>query len=181
MLQRRMTLLRGTNLVTHQLLRALGTPDGPPYRAEGTPCPRRFVDAFLLDWVGPMSPHSRLQKYLHDWRTFPADAALAYRNNGMGGVWDAVAARSVHRVVRTGRMIVFAQPLEGVAELPLPAGVAIGALRESDWPALESLVTGREMDRFRHPGGRTVEFAWSHGEARVPLAMPGWPRRSART
>jgi ribosomal protein S18 acetylase RimI-like enzyme len=109
-----------------------------------------------------MSLPSRLQKYLHDWRTFPGDAALAYRNNGVGGLWDAVAARSVHRVVRTGRMIVFAQPLEGVAELPLPSGITIGPLTEGDWLALESLVTAREMDRFRTlvARGRICLVAW---------------------
>jgi GNAT superfamily N-acetyltransferase len=106
--------------------------------------------------------HSRLQKYLHDWRTFPADAAVAYRNNGVAGLWDALATRSIHRVVRTGRMIVFAQQLEAVAELPLPPGITIRPLSEADWPALGSLVTGREMERFRTlvACGRICVVAW---------------------
>ena len=38
-----------------------------------------------------------LAKYAADLASFPGDAALGYRNEGLRGVWDAVAARTRSR------------------------------------------------------------------------------------
>jgi GNAT superfamily N-acetyltransferase len=112
--------------------------------------------------VTRMSLQGRVQKYVHDWKTFPADAALAYRREGLRGLWDTVAPRSVYRVVRSGRMIVFSQPLDELPDVALPSGVTIAPLGEGDWPALASLVPQRELDRFRLlvSGGRICLVAW---------------------
>ena len=109
-----------------------------------------------------MSLQGRVQKYLHDWRTFPADASMAYRRDGVRGLWETVAPRSVYRIVRSGRMIVFSQSLDELPVVPLPAGVTIAPLGVNDWPALESLVPQRELDRFQLlvSGGRTCLVAW---------------------
>jgi len=93
-------------------------------------------------------------KYARDLRTFPADAALGWRHEHWRGVWDALAPRSFHRVFRSGRMVVFAQPLASAREIPPPEGVTLARLREQDWPALAKLVTQRDLERFRLLAGR---------------------------
>jgi GNAT superfamily N-acetyltransferase len=91
----------------------------------------------------------RLQNSLHDLRTLPGDTALAYRNEGVTGAWKAVAARSLHRIIRTGKLIVFAQQLDRDLEpVPLP-GLRITRATEGNWPALGSLRGQRELGRLR--------------------------------
>jgi GNAT superfamily N-acetyltransferase len=90
----------------------------------------------------------RFDKYLDDCRTFPGDATLGYRLSGMQGVWDAVAPRTIYRLVRAGHVIIFAQPLDGAPEIPPPPGVVIRRLSRDDWPALSALVTQRDLARF---------------------------------
>ena len=111
-------------------------------------------------------------KYARDLRTFPADAALAWRHEGWRGVWDTLAPRSLHRVFRSGRMVVFAQPLTSAREIPPPQGVTLALLREQDWPALGQLVSQRDLERFRlltgrghvgivaWRGARPIGYAW---------------------
>jgi GNAT superfamily N-acetyltransferase len=113
----------------------------------------------------------RFRKYLDDWRTFPADAALGFQKEGWHGVWLAFAPRSIYRFIRFGRLVVFAQPVDQL-ELPAPPGVTIRPLREEDWPALRTLMGERELNRFRilvaagHAGliawrdGRPIGYAW---------------------
>ncbi len=113
----------------------------------------------------------RLRKYLDDWRSFPADAALGFRKEGWHGVWLAFAPRSVYRVIRFGRLVVFAQPVDQLDQ-PLPSGVTIRPLSDEDWPALGTLMGERELNRCRilvaagHAGliawreGRPIGYAW---------------------
>jgi ribosomal protein S18 acetylase RimI-like enzyme len=136
-----------------------------------------------------MSLRDRLEKYWLDWRTFPADAALSYRNNGFPGIWKALAPRTVHRVFRHGRLIVFAQALDRVADILPPPGVRIAPVQASEWPALGSIVTRRDLNRFqglvaagRHclvawRGARPIGYAWVAERAgpdvsMVPLPLP---------
>lgn len=109
-----------------------------------------------------MSIRHALGKYLEDCRTFPADAALAYRHEGWRGVWQALAPRTVDRAFRTARMEVFAQSLDSAPEVPPPPGVRIALLGEADWPALSGLITQRDMVRFRTliAAGRHCLVAW---------------------
>ncbi|MFL5401801.1 MAG: GNAT family N-acetyltransferase [Gemmatimonadales bacterium] len=109
-----------------------------------------------------MSLRRRLNKYLRDWRTFPGDAALAYHNGGLREVWNTLAPRTLHRVVRTGRFIVFAQPLDRAADIAPPPGVTISPVSALDWEALATLVTQRQLDRFHAlvAAGRHLLIAW---------------------
>ena len=110
---------------------------------------------------------SKLGKYLVDCRTFPADAALSYRLTGMRGVWEVIADRTIYRVVRTGRVVVFAQLLESAPDVPAPAGVVIRALSGDDWPALSRIATQRTLASFRTlaANGRHGLVAWRGAEA----------------
>lgn len=109
-----------------------------------------------------MKIRAGIGKYVEDCRTFPADAALAYRHQGWRGVWDALAPRTIDRIVRTGRMLIFAQSLDTSPQVAPPPGVRIAPLSEADWPALSSLVTQRDLARFRAlaVAGRHGLIAW---------------------
>jgi len=113
----------------------------------------------------------RLKKYAHDLRTLPADAAVAWRLEGWRGVRDALAPRTLHRVFRRGRLVVYAQPVTGARDVPPPPGVRLAPLGRADWPALASLVTGRELERFRVLIGRghSCILAW-RGERPIGYA-----------
>ena len=128
-------------------------------------------------------------KYVRDLVTFPGDAATGYRNEGPRGVWDAVARRTVHRVVRSSRLVVFAQPLEGISEVPLPAGVTITRLRSEQVDDLATLAGTLDRERFRRllevgciglvawRGAAPIGYAWVATEMRpevtlCPLELP---------
>lgn len=101
-------------------------------------------------------------KYIADCRTFPSDAVLAYRLGGMAGVWDALAQRTLYRLVRTGHVVIFAQPLDAAPEISPPAGVRIQPLGTDDLPRLAGIVTQRDLVRFRGllAAGRHGLVAW---------------------
>ncbi len=109
-----------------------------------------------------MSIGRLLAKYVEDCRTFPKDAALAYGYEGWRGVWSALASRTIERLFRTGRVVIFAQPLDTAAEIAAPTGVRISPLTEADWPALSTLVSQRSLARFRAlvTAGRHCVVAW---------------------
>jgi GNAT superfamily N-acetyltransferase len=135
--------------------------------------------------VIPWSP----AKYVTDLVTFPGDAALAFRNEGVRGVWGAIAPRTVHRVVRACRLTVFAQPLHKIPDLRPPAGVSIAPLRLEQIPALSQIAGVLDRERFRRllqigcvglvawRGSRPVGYAWVATEMRpevsqCPLELP---------
>ncbi len=119
-----------------------------------------------------MTPRGRLQKYLTDLRTFPADAVAGWRREGWRGVGEALAPRTLHRVYRCGRFAVFAQPLEAARDLPPPAGVTITPLAEANLPALREIAPLTALERFRRllrhghhglvawRGERPIGYAW---------------------
>jgi ribosomal protein S18 acetylase RimI-like enzyme len=109
-----------------------------------------------------VSLRRRLDKYVRDWRTFPGDAALAYRNGGVREVWSAIAPRTLHRVWRSGRLIVFAQLLDQASDVAPPEGVTIARVSAHDWDALATLVSQRQLERFRGlvAAGRHLLIAW---------------------
>jgi GNAT superfamily N-acetyltransferase len=104
----------------------------------------------------------RLDKYLLDLRTFPADAALGYRRDGIRGVWRAVATRSLDRVLRGGRLIVFAHSLDGELGLSLPPGIRITRATDEELKALGPVTGQRDVSRFRSlvKNGRHCLIAW---------------------
>jgi GNAT superfamily N-acetyltransferase len=119
---------------------------------------------------------SRFHKYLHDLRTLPADTLLGYRQAGVSGAWNALAARSLHRLIRTGHLLVFAHSLDNLAVPTAPAGVRIALAEDEDWPALASLVGQREVSRFRalQAAGRRCLVAW-RGKVPVGYAWVAHP------
>ena len=90
-----------------------------------------------------------LAKYAADLASLPGDAALGYRNDGVRGVWEAVATRTVHRLIRASRLTVFAQTLERIPEVPPPLGVSIARLRADEVQALAPIAAERDRERFR--------------------------------
>ncbi len=126
-----------------------------------------------------------IRKYLMDLKTLPGDARLAYRHEGVRGVWKAVATRSLHRLIRTGRVIVFAQSIGEGPQIAPPPGVMIRMAGLSDRPAFASLAGEREGARFeqllrngRHcliawRGEKPVGYAWIAGHAGPDVTF--WP------
>lgn len=116
-----------------------------------------------------------LAKYVEDLNTLPGDAAIGYRNEGLRGAWEAVASRTVHRVIRASRLTVFAQTLEHVAEVTPPAGIRIARLGADHLEALAPIAGVRDRERFR----RLLEIgcvgiaAW-RGERPVGYAWVAW-------
>jgi GNAT superfamily N-acetyltransferase len=130
-----------------------------------------------------------LAKYVADLVTFPGDAALAYQNEGLRGVWGAIAPRTIHRVVRASRLTVFAQRLHEIPNVEPPAGVSIAPLRLEQIPLLSRIAGELDRERFRRlleigcvglvawRGGRPVGYAWVATEMRpevsqCPLDLP---------
>ncbi len=130
-----------------------------------------------------------LSKYAADLASLPGDAALGYRVEGLRGVWDAVASRTVHRLVRASRLTVFAQPLDRIPALAPPAGIAIVPLLPEQIPSLAAIVGERDRRRFGRllgigclglvawRGERPVGYAWVATEMRpevsqCPLELP---------
>jgi GNAT superfamily N-acetyltransferase len=124
----------------------------------------------------------QLAKYAADLVTLPGDLALGYRNEGFRGAWDAVAPRTLHRVFRTSRLTVFAQPLEQIPATELPPGIRITRLRAEDIPALAPIAGQRDRERFRRlldigcigiaawRGQRPVGHAWVATEMRPEVS-----------
>ena len=129
-----------------------------------------------------MSPRP-LAKYAADLATLPADAALGYRNEGLHGVWEAVASRTVHRLVRASRLTVFAQPLDRIPCVLPPEGIRIAPLRPVELEALAPVAGARDRERFGRlveigcvglvawRGERPVGYGWVAGEMRPEVSL----------
>jgi GNAT superfamily N-acetyltransferase len=132
---------------------------------------------------------SRLARYVRDCRTFPADARIAWSNEGWRGVWEAIATRTLHKVLRRDRMILFAQGLDDLPEACSPDGVSVTRLLPRELPMLAYLASRRDLDKFRAllaagrigvvawRGGRAVGYAWMAERlgpdvTRCPIPLP---------
>lgn len=130
-----------------------------------------------------------LVRYVRECRTFPADARIAWGNEGWHGLWEAVAARTLRKVLRRDRMILFAQGLEELPGIGAPDGVALTRLTPRELPMLAYLASRRDLDRFRAwlaagrvgvvawRGGRAVGYAWmterlADDVTRCPVPLP---------
>ncbi|CAN5142259.1 hypothetical protein BH23GEM4_BH23GEM4_01360 [soil metagenome] len=107
----------------------------------------------------------RLERYLRDLLTFPADAAFGWRNEGWRGVWREVRERTLVRVYRRTRFYLIDQDLHAVNDVPPPAGVVIEPF-EGEWERLAPVATRRQRDRFRRIAGadRVCLVAWRGSE-----------------
>jgi GNAT superfamily N-acetyltransferase len=138
-----------------------------------------------------MSFRARFAKYARDLTTLPEDATLAYRRGGLVELWQAVAERSIHRLVRWGRVLVIVQRLDEFREVPPPPGITIRPANEADLPALVEMMSHREVERFSESvsrgrlcfvawqGERPVGYAWNADRftsditaTACPLALP---------
>ena len=110
---------------------------------------------------------SRLARYVSECRSFPADVRIAWSTQGWRGVWDAVARRTLRKLLRADRMILFAQHLEELPEVPLPDGVTVARLDPRELPMLAYLVSQRDLEDFRAllAAGRIAVVAWRGGRA----------------
>ena len=132
---------------------------------------------------------SRLARYVRDCRTFPADARIAWSNEGWRGVWEAIATRTLRKVLRRDRMILFAQGLDDLPETCSPDDVSVTRLLPRELPMLAYLVSRRDLDAFRAllaagrigvvawRGGRAVGYAWMAERlgpdvTRCPIPLP---------
>lgn len=132
---------------------------------------------------------SRLARYVRDCRTFPADARIAWSNEGWRGVWEAIASRTLRKVLRRDRMILFAQGLDDLPETCSPDDVSVTRLLPRELPMLAYLVSRRDLDAFRAllaagrigvvawRGGRAVGYAWMAERlgpdvTRCPIPLP---------
>jgi GNAT superfamily N-acetyltransferase len=130
-----------------------------------------------------------LAKYAADLATLPSDLALGYRNEGFRGAWEALAPRTIHRVFRASRLMVFAQSLERIPAVEPPSGVRIARLVAEELPALAPIAGVRDRERFRRlldigcighaawRGALPVGYAWVATEMRpevsqCPLDLP---------
>lgn len=101
-------------------------------------------------------------KYLDDLRTFPGEAARAWRHDGLSGVWEALASRTVHRVIRVWWGSLVEVELERIPSVEPPAGVVIRPLADGDWPGLATLLDRRMLRHFERARslGRRCVVAW---------------------
>jgi ribosomal protein S18 acetylase RimI-like enzyme len=108
-----------------------------------------------------------LARYVQDCRTFPGDARIAWSNEGWRGLWEAVATRTLRKVVRRDRMILFAQGLDDLPDPSPPDGVRVTRLVPRELPMLAYLASRRDLDRFRAwlAAGRIGVVAWRDGRA----------------
>jgi GNAT superfamily N-acetyltransferase len=104
----------------------------------------------------------KLSRWMGDIRTLPHDAALAYRRGGARDLWTTLAHPSLYCVCRHGHLLILAQPLDSFRRLPAPGGVRITEATGSDLPALEGMVTRRELKGFarRLDAGMVGLIAW---------------------
>jgi GNAT superfamily N-acetyltransferase len=107
----------------------------------------------------------KLSRWIGDIRTLPHDAALAYRRGGPGDLWTTLAHPSLYCVCRHGHLLILAQALDSFRHLPPPTGVRITEATTSDWPALDGMVTRRELNGFarRLAAGMVGLIAWRDG------------------
>jgi ribosomal protein S18 acetylase RimI-like enzyme len=117
---------------------------------------------------------------LHDFRR---DAAITWDYGGPAEIWRAFLDRTIHRLYRRRRGILFEEDLTAVREDGPPPGVEIRVLADRDWEPVARAVTTRALDRFRRntmPGNtclvawrgeRPVGFTWL-SEPRPTLALP---------
>jgi GNAT superfamily N-acetyltransferase len=95
-------------------------------------------------------------------RAFRRDLALTWRT---GGLAEAVLHRTLHRLYRRRKYVLFEHDLSGDVRAPLPPGVEIRFLEDRDWPSLTELITSSAVERFRRRAaqGRTCLVAWQNG------------------
>lgn len=111
------------------------------------------------------SERGRLGRYIEDARTLPGDLRLAWRLEGWRGAVLEIKDRTLHRVYRRGRFLLFEQELESLRLPPIPSGVTIRELTLDDLPEMRGVLTQRKLAKSRElfERGRICLGAWLHG------------------
>jgi GNAT superfamily N-acetyltransferase len=115
----------------------------------------------------------------------------SYRSGGLPDLWQTVAERSIHRLIRWGRFLVIVQRLDEFREVPPPPGITIRPATKADLPAMARSMARCDVERFAEymargricfvawEGERPVGYAWNADRVSsdmtataCPLALP---------
>jgi GNAT superfamily N-acetyltransferase len=112
---------------------------------------------------------------LHDFRR---DAAITWDYGGPAAIWSALLDRTIRRLYRRQRGILFEEDLTAVREERPPPGVEIRVLADRDWEPVARALTTRAFARFRRNTmpGDTCLVAW-RGERPVGFTWMSEPGR----
>jgi GNAT superfamily N-acetyltransferase len=113
------------------------------------------------------------------WRGFPADARRALRSGDLVELPHLLANRSAHLLFPRDRMLIVAQALDSVREVPPPLGVTITFAAAGDWDLVSEVASARDVELFRerHAAGRTCLLACRDGR---PIGYTWIAERIAR-
>ncbi len=108
-----------------------------------------------------------MRKYVNDLRTFPVDAAGAWRANGAPGLWNEVRRRTVDRAGGFVSYLVLEADLTEFRPASAPRGIDIRPFAGPDWSALGDLASCRVAPIFDAAirAGRICLVAWRGAEA----------------
>jgi GNAT superfamily N-acetyltransferase len=106
-------------------------------------------------------------KPVNDIRTFPADAARAWRAGGWPAVLEEMRRRVFDRVGGYERRYVVEVDLSGLTDRPLPAEVEILPFSGPDWLLLGDMARSQLIPRFSGAAaaGRVCLVAWKRRRA----------------
>jgi GNAT superfamily N-acetyltransferase len=109
----------------------------------------------------------RLRQYASDIRTFPADAASAWRHAGWAAVRQELRRRILDRIGGYARRFVIETDLSRLAEVAPPDGVEIRPFSGPDWSLLGDMMRIRLARQFDEAAaaGRTCLVAWKERNA----------------
>lgn len=103
-------------------------------------------------------------KYLVDAVTFPGDARLAWRTDGMRGLWTELGERTVFRIARWAHYNLYERELTAIKDVSPPAGVVVRMLASPEHAMLGALMTRRRRASLeRDSANRTVFAALRNG------------------
>lgn len=107
------------------------------------------------------------RKYVTDLKTFPGDAARAWRSAGPAGVWLELRRRSLDRAGGYSRYLVIESDLSATREIPVPDGIEIQPFTGPDWTLLGDMGGDRLAKCFAAAatGGRMCLVAWRGSRA----------------
>jgi GNAT superfamily N-acetyltransferase len=108
-----------------------------------------------------------LTGWLTDLRTFPGDAARAWRIGGWAGVRLEIRKRTIERLGGYVRRFVIESDLTRMAEVAPPEAVEIRVFSGPDWSLLGDMVPTRLAHRFAESAaaGRICFVAWKQRHA----------------
>jgi ribosomal protein S18 acetylase RimI-like enzyme len=101
-----------------------------------------------------------MNKYLADIVSFSTDARHAWRGDGVPGIWQELAERTVFRIARSAEYDLYERDLATVNRVAPPTGVDIRVLAPEEHSAIGALMTSRRRARLDgDPARRTMVAA----------------------